>query len=189
MSGGLGFLAHVQLVSMGCGRSYSAVAVAATGTLGGSRARVHVEDDRHRPVVHQVHRHPRSEDPGLHGNPELSQRRGEALVERLGLLRARGVGEARPVALLRFGQQCELAYDERRTAGVEERAIESPVRVAEDPQPRDLRRQTVRIRCCVAGGDTEQDAQPGTDRAARYRARAADPLDDSPQADPVSPSS
>ena len=104
--------------------------------------------------------------------PSVAERRAERLVDRLGLLRRRRVREARAVALRRVGDQRELRDDERGAAGVEERAVELAVVVLEDPQPRDLAGEPLRVGSGVAARDAEQDAQPGADLAAG-RDRAA----------------
>jgi hypothetical protein len=65
------------------------------------RRSLHVEHDRHRAVVHDLHRHPRPEHAGLDVDAERAKLVAEALVQRLGLLRTRGSREARPVALRR----------------------------------------------------------------------------------------
>lgn len=63
--------------------------------------RLRVEDDRHGPVVDELHLHPRAEGARRDGDPERAQPGAEALVERLGLLRRRGGCEARSVPLRR----------------------------------------------------------------------------------------
>src|SRR6185295_16084150 len=68
-----------------------------------------VEDDRDRPLVGQVEPHSRAEDARLDRDPESPERRGEVLVDRLGDVGLGGFAEARTVALLRVGDQRELA--------------------------------------------------------------------------------
>src|SRR5579862_5222047 len=77
-----------------------------------------LDDDSHRPVVDQLNVHPRAEETRLDGDAERTQRRVELLEQRLGELRWRRVGEARPVPFPRVREQGELADDECRTAGV-----------------------------------------------------------------------
>ncbi len=120
---------------------------------------------RDRPVVHELDLHLRAEDTGRDLDAQLPQRSAEPLVERLGHLRARGVGEGRPVPLRRVGEQGELGDDERRAARVEQRAVElafarSRRSAAARSFPRGERRRLV-----VAVGDPEQDADAGADRA------------------------
>src|SRR4051794_4405196 len=76
----------------------SDVRIATTGNPA-VRAGSGVEHDRHRPVVFELDDHARPEDAGLDRDAFLAERGAEALVEGLGLLRPRGRGEARTVAL------------------------------------------------------------------------------------------
>ena len=124
----------------------------------GARGNSSVDDDRHRPVVDELDRHLRAEDAGRHLDAELAERRAERLVERLGLLGRRGVGEARAVALRRVGEERELRDDERGAAGVEERDVELAVAL-EDPQARDLAGERGGVGGGVAARDAEEDAQ------------------------------
>ena len=84
-------------------------------------------------------------------------------------------------------QQRELADDERRAAGVEERAIEATGVVREDPEPRDLAGQPLGVFLGVALRDSEQHEQADADLAAHVSvdadAGAADALDDDPHAE------
>ncbi len=112
------------------------------------------------------------------GTPSAAQFGAETLVERLGLRWRCGGGEARTVALRRVGQERELADDERSAAGVEQGAVEPALAIGEDPQPRDLPRQPGGGVGVVVGGDAEQDAEAGSDRAARRRRGPRDALDD-----------
>ena len=52
-----------------------------------------VEDDRYRPVVHELHLHPGAEDAGLDLHAEVAEPLTEPLVERLRLFGRRGVRE------------------------------------------------------------------------------------------------
>src|SRR6478672_1914521 len=70
-----------------------------------------VEDDRDGPVVHELELHPGTEDTCCDRRPERAQRRAEAVVERLGLLRPRRLGEARPVAPGRVRDEREVRDD------------------------------------------------------------------------------
>ena len=105
-----------------------------------------LEDDRHRPVVHELDLHPRAEDAGLHPDAEVAQRLDEAVDERRSDLGRRGIREARPLALARIREERELAHDERLVARVEQRSVEAPGLVREDPETRDLRRKTLNRR-------------------------------------------
>ena len=65
--------------------------------------------------------------------------------------------------------------DERRAARVEQAAVELALLVREDPQPRDLRREPLRVAARVSARDAEQHAETGVDLPddlARRRARA-----------------
>ena len=109
---------------------------------------------------------------------------GEPPDEGLGLLWRGGVGEARPLALPRVGEERELADDERPTARVQERAVEAPVPVGEDPQAGDLDREPLGRRVAVADGHAEQHEHSGAarsdDLAADPYLGPGDPLDDGP---------
>src|SRR5919198_6584236 len=118
-----------------------------------------VENDRDRALVHQLDLHPRAEGAGLDVYPERAQRLAEALVERLGFLGRSGLGKARPVSFGRVREQRELTDDEGRAASVEERAVELPLLVLEDPQARDSSGKPLRSRRVVAARDPEQDAE------------------------------
>jgi hypothetical protein len=62
---------------------------------------------------------------------EVAERLAEAFVQRLGLLlwrSARKVGSSSPLTFA-IGDQRELADDERRAAGVEQRAVETALLV------------------------------------------------------------
>jgi hypothetical protein len=141
------------------------------------------EDDRHRPVVDELDPHARAEDAGLDLQPEGTQRLAEGVVERLGLVRRRRGGEARPVSLARVAEQRELAHREHRAAGVHDAAVELAGVVLEDTELRDLRREADGVLAAVAAGDAEQDEQPAPDLADRFAADtngcARDALDDS----------
>jgi hypothetical protein len=130
------------------------------------------EDERHRAVVDQLDGHARTEGTRLDPDAEVAERFGEALVQRLGDLRARGVRERGAVALRGVGDQRELADDEGGAADVEERPVEPLALVLEDAQARDLAREAVGLGLRVALGDAEQDEQARADLAARVeRAR------------------
>ena len=73
----------------------------------------------------------------------------------------------RAVALRGVRDQRELADDERRAAGVEQRAVELAGVVLEDPQPRDLARETLGLLRRVPVRDAEQDEEAGADLPAR----------------------
>src|SRR5215204_4093102 len=61
----------------------------------------HLEHDRDRTVVHELDRHPRAEAAGLDADARLAKGGAERLVQLLGVLGSRGLGEARPVPLRR----------------------------------------------------------------------------------------
>jgi hypothetical protein len=56
------------------------------------------EDDRDRPVIRQVDRHPCSERAAFDVDAFVAHRVAETEIERLGLLRRRGLGEARTIS-------------------------------------------------------------------------------------------
>ena len=58
-----------------------------------------LEDDRDRPVVDELDGHACAEEAGRDAHALLAERLAEGLVERLGLVGRRCLGEARPVAL------------------------------------------------------------------------------------------
>ena len=122
-----------------------------------------LEHDGYRAVVDELDGHARTEDPGLNGNPFTPQRRAKVLVERLGLLGASGVAEARAVALPRVGDQRELADDERRAADVEDAPVEPSLLVPEDAKPRDLCGEVLRCRVVIGTCDPEQHDQAHVD--------------------------
>ena len=108
------------------------------------------------------------------------------LVHRLRLLGGRCLREARPVALARVGDERELADDERLAADVDERAVEAPVLVLEDPKARDLGGHALCVGGRVAGCDPEQNDDAGPTRgrplASHRDRRLGDALDDRPHA-------
>jgi hypothetical protein len=67
-----------------------------------------LEEDRHRPFVHELDPHAGSEDTGFDGHVELSERLAEALAQRVRLLRRRGFREARAVSLRRVLQLSDM---------------------------------------------------------------------------------
>src|SRR4029079_12479348 len=87
-------------------------------------------------------------------------------------------GEARAVALCRIGEQRELRDDERRSARVEERAVELALVVLEDPEPRDLAGEPRRLGGRVPAGDAQEHAKAGADLTTGRCAGPADALDD-----------
>src|SRR5439155_21062681 len=121
------------------------------------------DDNRHRPVVHELDLHPRAEYSAANGNAERGELGAEMLIHRLRLLGRGGIAEARAVALLRVGDEGELRYDERRAAGVEQAAIEAAFVVREDAQARDLARETFCVGGFVAARNAEQHAHAGAD--------------------------
>src|SRR5581483_7089196 len=98
----------------------------------GAPAGLPLEDDRDRPVVHELERHPGAEDAGLDRDAEAAEGRAEALVERLCELGPGGVREARPRPLAGVGEQRELGDDERGAARLEQGAVEASVAALED---------------------------------------------------------
>ena len=60
---------------------------------------LHVQDDRDRPVVHELDGHRRAEDAARDRHAECLEVSAKAVVERLRLLGRRRLGEAGPVAL------------------------------------------------------------------------------------------
>jgi hypothetical protein len=69
------------------------------GSSGTARRKVaSIQDDRHGPVVHELHRHPRPKRPPLDRNALVDQRVAEAVVERFGELGRSGFCEARTVS-------------------------------------------------------------------------------------------
>ena len=87
----------------------------------------------------------------------------------------------RAVALLGVGDQRELRDHERLAADVEQRAIELPLVVLEDPQARDLAREPLGVRVVVTVGHAQQHAEPRPDLAAGRHPCARHPLHDRSQ--------
>ncbi len=120
---------------------------------------------------------------GLDLNPEPAQLVTKAIVEWLCGRRLRGVREARAVSLPRLGEQRELADDERRAAGVEQRTVEAAPWVSEDPEARDLSGQAFRLRFAVTAGDADEHEEALGDLGPHGSVHAngcpADALDDS----------
>jgi hypothetical protein len=102
-------------------------------------------------------------------------------VQRLRDLRPRGVGERRAIPLRRLGDERELADDERRAAGVEQRAVELAGVALEDAETRDLRGEAIRFGFRIAVRDPEEDNEARADLASGRRAGARDSLDDGSQ--------
>jgi hypothetical protein len=61
-----------------------------------------IEHDRDGAVIHELDVHVRAEHPALDLDAEGGERGAESLVERLGKIRRRRVGEARPIPLTRL---------------------------------------------------------------------------------------
>src|SRR5690554_801607 len=123
-----------------------------------------LEDDRHRPVVHEIH---------FHESPEFARRDHETrLLEPADYhvdqgssdFRRRRGGERRPSALPGVGIQGELADDEGRSADLADREVHRPLLVGKDPQAGDLVSQRHRIRLRVAEGHPDEDHQARADR-------------------------
>lgn len=89
---------------------------------------------------------------------------GKMLVEAAAVVGRGGGGEAGPVAL-GLGGERELADDERRPAGVEQRAVHAAGLVLEDAQVDDLARQPFRLLLAVALHGADQHQQPLPDLA------------------------
>src|SRR6266511_1077830 len=143
-----------------------------------SLGRGHLQHQRHRPVVYQLHRHPGAEGPAL--RPEAVA---EALVERLGTLGGSGPHEAWSVALAGVGVERELADAEGLAIG--ERLVHATVGVVEDPQVPDPVGQPIRPGLGVVDANAQQHQKPGADRgdlrAIDRDRRPDDALDERPQ--------
>jgi hypothetical protein len=143
-----------------------------------------VEHDRDRPVVDQLDRHSRPEGAGLDRDADGAQPLAEQLVQRLGLLRAGSVREARPVPLAGVSNERELAHHERGAADVAHAEVEAAGLVLEDPQASDPRRKPACDVAVVSARDAEENAEAVVDLAHDLAgdddAGTADPLDDGP---------
>ena len=100
------------------------------------------------------------------GTPRSRSASTEVLVQRLGYLgprRLREVGSS-SLLVLAVGDQRELADDESSAGCVEERPVEAPGLVLEDPKTCDLAGQPFRLRRRVRSRDTQQHQDTRTDR-------------------------
>src|SRR5437016_11873978 len=104
------------------------------------------------------------------------------LVEPLGALGRRGVGERGAPALAAVAVERELRDHEQRAAHLVERAREAARLVLEDAEPDDLPAERVGVALGIGVTDAEQHAEPVADgadeRAVDRDARLADPLHD-----------
>ena len=144
------------------GRTYLGLHVA---EMAGRDVSLHVQDDRHGPVVHDLYSHPRSEYARLDRNAECREGSAERLVEsfRDGSRRRTGeVGASSPLTFA-IGDKRELAHDEGRAARVEEAAVELARIVLEDPEAGHAARQALGVARLVAPSDTEQQAETRPD--------------------------
>ena len=89
------------------------------------------------------------------GTPSSRSAAQKLLDQRLRLLRCGRSREARSVPLARVRDQRELADDERRPAGIEQRAVQAALVVLEDAQPRHFAGQAHRVVLAVLLGDSE----------------------------------
>src|SRR5581483_2476166 len=76
------------------------------------------------------------------------------------------------------GYQGELRHGQGGGARVEQGTVEPARVVLEDPQPRDLVGEALRVGRGVAVRDAEEHAEPGPDRPARRGPGGRDALDD-----------
>ena len=116
------------------------------------------------------------------GTPRARSDAQKLLVEPLGDLGLGCFGEARTVALLRVGDQRELADDERCTAHVDEVVVELPVHVLEDAKAGDTAGESLGVFGLVPARNAEQDAQAKPDLShdllGDHNPRLGDALDD-----------
>ena len=117
-----------------------------------------LDQKRHRAVVDELDLHHRPEDAALG-----LQAIGEALVERLGLLRSRGGDVGGAVALARVAVEGELADDEHLALRAQ-RLVHAAFGVGEDPQGRDLVGEPVAHGLIVVVRDAEQHDHARADR-------------------------
>ena len=128
-----------------------------------------VDPQRHRAVVHQRHVHVCAKHAGRHFDAERPHARDEFVVQPLGKLRRRGVGEARPPAFAAIAEERELAHDQHRPADFDERAIHLAVVIFEHPQTDDLLREPIDLRRTILRPHAQQHQQAAADLA-RHRA-------------------
>src|SRR5262249_59739503 len=100
--------------------------------------------------------------------------------------RGGGARDARPVATPRVANQRELADGEHRAARVEDVAVDPAVVTLEDPQPRDLAAEALRLPRAVAARDADQHEQAVPDLTDRlfpdHDTGPGHALDDGPHA-------
>ena len=105
-------------------------------------------------------------------------------VQRVRLLRRRGVREARAISLRRVRDQGEVAHDEDGAARVEDAAVELALVVLEDAQASDAAGHALGGFRVVLARDPEQDAQARPDLphdlVSGAHTRLGDALDDGP---------
>lgn len=87
------------------------------------------------------------------------------VVERLGLLRGRGLGEGGTAAFAGVGVEGELADDEEFGAGVEGGVVEAVLAVGEDAEVDGFVDEVLGIGGGVGGGDAKEDEEAGADAA------------------------
>src|SRR5438094_726580 len=92
-----------------------------------------IQDDGHRPVVHELDLHVRAELAGRHRQPLGARAADEMLVERNGVFRTCRIGERWPPSFRRVGEQGELRDGEELTVHIAQRLVELPTFILVDP--------------------------------------------------------
>jgi hypothetical protein len=141
-----------------------------------------IDDERDRPVVHELDRHARAEaaagDLEAGGTPELDQ----ALESGTSLLGRRRALERRPAPARERGQESELGDQQDRAAGGAQVEIHLPVGVVEQTQVDDFLRRRGDLAFAVADSHSREHQEAATDRAELFAAgrntRARDALQD-----------
>jgi hypothetical protein len=117
------------------------------------------EDDRDRPVVHELDAHACAERTGGNLHSLSSESRAEAVDQGASTLGARSVRETGAVSSRRVGKKGELTHDEGLSTDVDDRVVEPAAFVLEDSKPRHLDGEGLGVVRFILFGDAEEDQQ------------------------------
>src|SRR5688572_31211252 len=129
--------------------------------------RLPLEQQGHRPIVHEIHIHHGAEFARLDTEPFRAELGNERLIKRDCDFRPRGVYETRAPSLLRVSVQCELRHHQQRTANVGEREIHFAFIVAEEAESRDFLRHPLHLRFGVGRSESDEEEKAATDLSGR----------------------
>src|SRR5439155_20451412 len=123
-----------------------------------------VEEDGHRPVIHELDLHHGLEYAFAHLEAARAQDIDEGTIKRFGLVRRRRGDVAGPAPASCVSMERELGHDHDGAIRLFDRTVHHAGVVGEDPELCHLVREPRYVGLLVIASDTQQHEQPGPDR-------------------------